>query len=73
MRRRYMQRRSAIFDMNSLLILTAENLWTTLACSQAAEIQVTQEHACGVHLEQRRRDDTGSSVQCSASIIWCNM
>ena len=39
-------------------VLTTGNLGRGYGSWQAAEIQITPEHAGGVHFEQRRRDDT---------------
>ena len=53
---------SAILDLDTLFVLTTGNLRRGCGSWQAAEIQITQAHACmhacGVHFEQRRRDDT---------------
>ena len=53
-----MQTRSAILDLHNLAVLTTGNFGRGYGSLQAAEIQITRAHAGGVHLEQRRRDDT---------------
>ena len=48
--------------------LTTGNLGRGYGSWQAAEIQITQADACGVHFEQRRRDDTWLFAQCGPRI-----
>ena len=45
-------------DLDSFVVLTTGNLRRGYWSWQAAEIQITQAHAGGVHFEQHRRDDT---------------
>ena len=53
-----MQTRSAILYLDTFVVLTTLNLGRGYGSWQAAEIQITQAHAAGVHFEQCRRNDT---------------
>ena len=44
--------------LDTFVVLRTGNLGRGYGSWQAAEIQITQAHAGGVHFEQRRRDDT---------------
>ena len=50
---RYVNTWTAILNLDSLFVFTTENLEPSLTSWQAAEVQMTQEHAWGVHFEQR--------------------
>ena len=45
-------------DLDTLFVLTTGNLGWSYGSSQAAEIQITQEHECEVNFKQCRCDDT---------------
>ena len=47
-----------MLDLDKFVVLTTGNLGRGYGSLQAAEIQITQAHAGGVHFEQRGRDDT---------------
>ena len=47
-----------MLDLDKFVVLTTGNLWRGYGSLQASEIQITQAHAGGVHLEQLGRDDT---------------
>ena len=47
-----------MLDLDKFVVLTTQNLGQGYGSWQAAEIQITQVHAGGVHFEQHRCDDT---------------
>ena len=65
--------RLAILDLDKLFVLTTENLGPSYGSRQTAEIQITQEHACGINFEQCRCDDTFffSGVALGLDIVSC--